>query len=67
MQVTLVISAKADNTTQQELETYGSAVSFLAYWFEKQDGVMGQDTPALFDEFKDNVCRAMAAGTKGTG
>jgi len=66
-QVQLVISAYAEKTTPREIELYGSAVKFLSYWFMKQDGVMNKGTPELFDEFKQNVCAAMAAGSQGTG
>lgn len=65
--VQLSISAYGDRTSPYEIHLYGSGVKFFAYWFTKQDGVMGKDTEALFDELKENVCKAMAAGTKGTG
>lgn len=63
----LCISAKADITPPEELQLYGAGVKFFAYWLTKQDGVLGMDTPALFDELKQNICKAMAAGTQGTG
>lgn len=65
--VRLQITAKHDITPPNELQLYGAGVKFFAYWMTKQDGVMGMDTPALFDELKMNICKAMAAGTEGTG
>jgi hypothetical protein len=65
--VKLIISAYGDITTANEIELYGAAVKYLAFWFMKQDGVNGKDTEALFEEFKENVCKAMAAGAQGTG
>ena len=66
-QVRLTITAYGESTTDQELEMYKQSVKFMAYWFTKQNGAMGSDTPALFDEYKNNICLAMAAGTKGSG
>lgn len=65
--VQLVISAWDERTSPKDIEMYGACVKFFTYWLAKQDGVMGKDTEALFDEFKMNVCKAMAAGTQGTG
>jgi hypothetical protein len=67
LKITLTISAYEETTTQDEIDVYGSGVKFFSYWFAKQDGVMGKDTEALFEEFRQNVCKAMAAGTEGTG
>lgn len=67
IKVSLNISAYGDRTTANEVEIYGAGVKFFAYWLMKQDGVMGKDTEKLFDELKQNICTAMAAGTEGTG
>ena len=67
IKVALSISAYGDSTSASEVELYGSAVKFIAYWLMKQDGVGGQDTGQLLKEFNSNVCIAMAAGTEGTG
>jgi len=65
--VQLKVSAYADRTHQSEIAVYGAAVKFVAYWLQKQNGVMDMDTEALFDEFKQNVCTAMMGPTGGTG
>lgn len=65
--VQLSITAYGGKTTDQELEMYKQSVKYMAYWFTKQNGALGKDTPELFDEYKTNICKAMAAGTQGTG
>lgn len=55
----LEVSAHGESTSDDEFKTYASCVSFMAAWFEKQAGANGKDTPALFDEFKGNVCNVM--------
>ena len=65
--VELNISAYADRAPANELQLYAAGIKFFAYWFEKQDGSNGNDTEALFEEFKTNVCAAMAAGSQGNG
>ena len=61
--VPLKIAAYLESTTPEQLQTYVAAVRFVAWWVEKQDGAAGNDTAALFDQFKDNVCAMMARGT----
>lgn len=65
--VKLVITAYGETTPPEELRIYAHAVKFLAYWMQKQDGAMGSDTEALFEELKTNVCKAMMGETKGSG
>lgn len=65
--VKLSITGYGNLSPPNEIELYGAGVKFFSYWFAKQSGALGMDTEALFEEFKQNVCKAMAAGTKGTG
>lgn len=65
--VQITVSAKGDITKPHEIEVYGHAVKFMAFWMQKQDGVMDMTTEDLFEEFKANVCKAMMGETKGTG
>lgn len=55
----LFVSAYMDETSAEDWESYAACVSFMAFWFEKQDGADGKDTNALFEEFKENVCIVM--------
>lgn len=59
MSTTLRVSAHENITSDEDWKTYASCVSFMAYWFEKQNGANGKETPELFDEFKENVCEIM--------
>jgi len=67
VKIQLTISAYEERTTPQEIQMYGAAVKFMTYWLIKQDGVMGKDTGALLDEFKENICLAMRGGAGGQG
>lgn len=60
--VPLKIAAYSETTSPDEIATYVAAAQFLAFWLEKQNGAAGNDTEALFEQFKNNVCAIMARG-----
>ena len=65
--VKLTVTCYGESTPPGEMQIYGSAVKFLAYWIEKQTGAMDATSEDLFEELKSNVCKAMMGETKGTG
>lgn len=65
--VKIVVTAYGEKTSANEMAVYGSAVKFVAYWIQKQDGALDMTTEDLFEEFKGNVCIAMMGEIKGTG